>query len=803
MAAAGGSKRSASLVPESLKDPGERIAWLRREIERHNYLYYVEARPEISDRDFDRLMQELIELERQHPELVTPDSPTQRVGGAPISSFRRVRHRIPMLSIDNTYSPAELRKFDADVRKALGPTAVVEYMVELKIDGVSLALIYKQGVLETAATRGDGEVGDDVTHNVKTIAAIPLRLRTEQPPPLVEVRGEVYMTRAELARINAEQVRQGLEPYKNARNLTAGTLKLLDPKLAAQRKMLFFAYATGVTEGVTIRTQAELFETFRQWGLPVNPYARLCRSIEEVIAYCQEWSKKRRELPYDIDGMVIKVNDFAQRERLGSTSRAPRWARAYKFEAEQAVSRLGAVEFSVGKFGELTPVALFDPPVELAGTTVSRASMHNAAWIDEKDVRIGDTVVIEKAGEIIPQVVEVLKQERTGAEKPIVWPVKCPRCGGPVERQDSGTSYNYVCANTALCPAQLAKRIVAFAQRTHMDIEGLGERVAEQLVDAGLVRFVTDLYRLRKEQIVKLERFADKSADNLIQAIAASKERGLARLLAALSIYSVGDSMAEELAAVFPSLEAIAQASEEELARVKGFGPKRARFVRQYFDSEVGRKILADLQAFGVRTTADRPRSAAVAQPLAGKTVVITGTLRHFDRAAAEAAVRAAGGHPASSVSKKTDFVVVGENPGSKRDKALELGVPLLNEEEFLRLLQGTVSTADPFPDAKENAASGSPDSVHPIPPADDRATLKRAADATVATSKKSSDATSTVPSDDSSTSGVSPLPSSMPPAVTPDPSTGTKTAAAPSSPSRRATSRSAKKPSSGRDLFS
>ncbi|MEJ5276691.1 MAG: NAD-dependent DNA ligase LigA, partial [Thermogemmata sp.] len=691
MAASQSSAKGSSRVsqPTAASDPAERIAQLRREIERHNYLYYVEARPEISDREFDRLMAELIELERQHPELVTPDSPSQRVGGAPISGFRKVRHAVPMLSIDNTYSAAELRKFDADVRKALGPAAVVEYMVELKIDGVSLSLLYVEGKLEVAATRGDGEIGDDVTHNVKTIAAIPLRLRTDHPPRRIEVRGEVYMTRAELARINAEQVRQGLEPFKNARNLTAGTLKLLDPQLAAQRKMLFFAYATGLVEGVTLRSQQELFAVFRQWGLPVNPHARLCRTIEEVIAYCQEWATKRRELPYDIDGMVIKVNDFAQREVLGATSRAPRWAKAYKFEAEQAVSRIGAVEFSVGKFGELTPVALFDPPVELAGTTVSRASMHNAAWVEEKDVRIGDTVVIEKAGEIIPQVVEVLREQRTGAERPIVWPQKCPRCGGPVEREDSGTSYNYVCANTALCPAQLAKRIVAFARRTHMDIDGLGERVAEQLVDAGLVRSVTDLYRLRKEQVVKLERFADKSAENLIQAIAASKERGLARLLAALSIYSVGDSLAEELAAAFPSLEAIAAASEDELARVKGFGPKRASFVRQYFDSPEGRKILADLQTFGVRTTADaRPAASRQASPLAGKTVVITGTLQAMDRASAEQAVRAAGGHPSSSVSRKTDFVVVGANPGSKRDKALELGIPLLSEEEFLRLLQ-------------------------------------------------------------------------------------------------------------------
>ncbi len=678
--------RSSASPPKAVV---ERVAQLRREIDHHNYLYYVEARPIISDREFDRLMQELIELERQYPELVTPDSPTQRVGGAPISGFRKVTHRIPMLSIDNTYSAAELRKFDADVRKALGGGPVA-YMAELKIDGVSLSLTYVDGQLQTAATRGDGEIGDDVTHNVKTIAAIPLRLRTDTPPPLFEVRGEVYMTRGELARINAEQVRQGLEPFKNARNLTAGTLKLLDPKQAAGRRMLFFAYAAGVVEGIVIRTQQELFEVFRRFGLPVNPHARLCPNIEAVIEYCQHWERHRRELPYDIDGVVVKVNDFAQRERLGSTSRAPRWARAYKFEAEQAVSRIGAVEFSVGKFGELTPVAVFDPPVELAGTTVSRASMHNAAWVAEKDVRIGDAVVIEKAGEIIPQVVEVLKEERRGDEQPIVWPSRCPRCGGPVEKQEGLVSYNYVCANTALCPAQLVQRIVAFARRTHMDIDGLGEKVAEQLVDAGLVRRVTDLYRLRPEQLLKLERFAEKSAANLIAAIAASKQRSLARVLAALSIYSVGDSMAEALAEAFPSLEAVVRASVEELAQVKGFGPKRAQFVREYFDSPEGQAIVADLRAFGIAAAAaPSPKPPAGPLPLAGKTVVVTGTLQRFDRAEAEAAIRAAGGHPSSSVSRKTSFVVVGENPGSKRDKAIELGIPLLTEEEFVRLLAG------------------------------------------------------------------------------------------------------------------
>jgi DNA ligase (NAD+) len=667
--------------------PADRAAELRKEIDHHNHLYYVEAAPVISDREFDRLLQELIDLEKKHPELVTPDSPTQRVGGAPIPGFVEVAHKIPMLSIDNSYDEADLRKFDADVRKALPGGAKVEYVVELKIDGVSMSITYENGLLARAVTRGSGEVGADVTHNIKTIAAVPLRLDGKNPPKVFEARGEVYMTRAELARLNAERVARGEKPYENTRNTTAGTLKLLDPKECAKRKLSIFAYGTGATDGLKLKTQAELLDTLKKFGFPVNPHTKLCQTMDEVIAYCREWDEKRGEMPYDLDGMVIKVNDFDQRERIGYTAKVPKWAKAYKYEAEQGICKLTGVEFSIGKFGELTPVALFDPPVRLANTNVGRASMHNASWVANMDVRYGDTVVVEKKGEIIPQVVSVVTESRTGKEKPITWPERCPFCGGPVIKEETANSYNFICDNPALCPGQLGKRVEGFARRTRMDIEGLGREVAIQLVDSGLVKSIPDLYRLTKKQLLTLEKFADTKAQKLLDGIAASKDRGLARLIAALSIYSVGESMAEALADEFPSLDAIIAAKPEELARVKGFGPKRAQFVREYFDSDIGRRTAKELKELGLKTTQDKKAAPAGGLPLAGKTVVVTGTLVNYDRVGIENAIKDAGGKASGSVSKKTDYVLVGDKPGSKYDKAKELGVKIIDEAEFQKLI--------------------------------------------------------------------------------------------------------------------
>ncbi|HJZ55483.1 MAG TPA: NAD-dependent DNA ligase LigA [Gemmataceae bacterium] len=667
--------------------PAERAAELRKTIDHHNHLYYVEAAPVISDREFDRLLEELQKIEKAHPELVTPDSPTQRVGGAPIAGFVQVTHRVPMLSIDNSYNPDDLRKFDADVKKILGPGVAYTYTVELKIDGVSISMVYENGRLAVGATRGRGDVGDDVTHNLKTIGSVPLRLATDKPPKLFEVRGEIYMTRAELVRINRQRVADGEKPYENTRNLTAGTLKLLDPKECAKRKLSLFAYGVGAMEGLDIQTQVGLFDTLKKFGFPVEPHEKHCHTIDEVIAYCLEWDEKRHDLPYDTDGMVIKVNEFAHRPRLGATAKVPRWVKAYKFEAEQALSKVGDVEFSVGKFGELTPVALFDPPVRLAGTTVSRASMHNASWVEERDVRYGDTVAVEKKGEIIPQVVSVVKEARTGKERKIVWPQKCPVCKGPVEKQETANSYGYYCMNVGVCPAQLAKRLISYARRERMDIDGLGEEVAKQLVDSGLVKSVTDLYRLTKKQLLALEGFADLKAQNLLDGVERSKGRGLARLLAGLSIYMVAETMADALADGFPTMDELLAATEEEIATVKGFGPKRAKFVYDFFHSPAGEKLVQEFRELGVKLTQDKKAAPAGGLVLAGKTVVVTGTLVGYDRAGIESLIKSLGGTAAGSVSKKTSYVVAGEKAGSKLDKAKELGVPVLTEDEFNKLI--------------------------------------------------------------------------------------------------------------------
>jgi DNA ligase (NAD+) len=667
--------------------PAQRAAELRKTIDHHNHLYYVEAAPVISDREFDRLLEELTQIEKKHPQLVTPDSPTQRVGGAPIEGFVQVTHRVPMLSIDNSYNPDDLRKFDADVKKGLGPGVAYSYTVELKIDGVSISLTYENGRLAVGATRGRGDVGDDVTHNLRTIGSVPLRLDTDKPPKLFEVRGEIYMTRAELVRINQQRTADGEKPYENTRNLTAGTLKLLDPKECAKRKLSLFAYGIGATEGIDLKTQVELFDTLRRFAFPTEPHLKHCQTIDEVIAYCLEWDEKRHDLPYDTDGMVIKVNEFAHRPRLGATAKVPRWVKAYKFEAEQALSKLGGVEFSVGKFGELTPVALFDPPVRLAGTTVSRASMHNASWVEERDVRYGDTVAVEKKGEIIPQVVSVVTEARTGKEKKIVWPEKCPACGGVVERQETANSYGYYCMNVGVCPAQLAKRLISYARRERMDIDGVGEEVAKQLVDSGLVKSVTDLYRLTKKQLLTLEKFADLKAQNLLDGVERSKDRGLARLLAGLSIFMVGETMAEALAEALPSMDELLAASEEEISKVKGFGPKRAKFVYDFFHSPNGEKLVQDFRELGVKLTQDKKAIPAGGLPLSGKTLVVTGTLPTYERADIETLIKSLGGKVAGSVSKKTDYVVAGEKAGSKLDKAKELGVAVLTEDEFNKLI--------------------------------------------------------------------------------------------------------------------
>jgi DNA ligase (NAD+) len=668
-----------------MPSPAKRVAELRRQIDRHNHLYYVEAKPEISDREFDRLLEELRGLETAYPELVTLDSPTQRVGGEPIGGFRTVTHREPMLSIDNTYNADQLREWDRTTRKQLGGEPVT-YVVELKIDGVACSLTYENGGLTVGATRGDGLRGDDVTHNIRTINEVPLHLHADDPPALFEVRGEVYMTRAELVRINRERVAAGEEPYANPRNTAAGTLKLLDPKLTAKRRLRMFCYALGATDGITVKTHVGSLHLLKRFGFPVNPNIETCPDIEAVIAYCQTWAEKRHDLPYETDGMVVKVDDFGQRRRLGFTSKFPRWTRAFKFAAEQAVTKLAMIEVQVGRTGKLTPVAHFDPPVRLAGTTVSRATLHNADEIARKDIRVGDTVVVEKAGEIIPQVVRVEAEVRTGQEKAFHFPKTCPVCGSPTKRE-VGSPFVYCSAPRDKCQGQAKRQVLQFARRDAMDIEGLGKALVDQLVDGGLVKELPDIYQLTKEQLLDLERMGEKSADNLLQGIRESKDRGLSRLLAGLGIPMVADSMADELAQAFGNVDDLMNATEERLAQVEGIGPERARRIHEYFQAQAGRQLITEFKELGLKLTEEKRKAPAGSADLTGKTVVVTGSLEHYQREEVEALIRKLGGKPAGSVSKKTDFVVAGAKAGGKLDKAKQLGVRVLTEAEFQKMI--------------------------------------------------------------------------------------------------------------------
>jgi DNA ligase (NAD+) len=663
----------------------QRIDELRRLIEHHNYLYYVEAKTEISDREFDKLLEELKDIETKHPELITPDSPTQRVGGQPIERFKSVRHRQPMLSIDNTYSADELREFDRRVRKLVTGEAAT-YVVELKIDGVAINLTYEDGKLTVGATRGDGEMGDDVTHNLKTIRGLPLTLRAKTSPPMVEVRGEVYMTRAELARINRDRQEKGLELYANPRNTTAGTLKLLDPRQCAERHLQLFAYGLGAVEGVLLPTQSEALKLLRTWGFPVNPHIQSFDSMDAVIEYCNSWVDKRNELPYETDGMVIKVDSFDQHRRLGATSKSPRWVVAFKFAAEQALTRLVSIEVDIGKRGNITPVAHLEP-VKLAGTTVSRASLHNADFIKNKDIRVNDMVVVEKAGEIIPYIVRSEPAARSGKESVFHFPKTCPRCGSAVVR-DEGSAF-YRCTNGSNCAGQLRRQLRSYASRSAMDIEGLGEKIIDQLVDAGLVKSIPDLYRLTTQQLTELERMGEKSAQNLVDGLGSSKDRGLARLLAGLAIEHVGVSVADLLANEFKKMDALREATEDRLTRIEGIGPIMAKDIHAYFQTEKARQTIAELKKLGLKLTQDAKQTPAGLDGavLSGKSFVVTGTLQRYGREDIEALIRSLGGKPSGSVSKKTSYLVAGESAGSKLEKAKALGVPVLSEEEFEKLI--------------------------------------------------------------------------------------------------------------------
>ncbi len=665
----------------------QEIERLRQEIRRHDYLYYVLAQPEITDYEYDQLMKRLEELEQQYPEFITPDSPTQRVAGEPTKEFPVVHHRKPMLSLANTYNEEEVRDFDRRVRSLLSPGEPYEYVCELKIDGVAMSLLYENGILVRGATRGDGERGDDVTNNVKTIRAIPLKIEAEEPYlQNLEVRGEVYLQREALDQLNQERIANGEPPFANPRNAAAGSLKLQDPKEVAKRPLKMFCYYLDPLEpNHPIKTQLQVLKTLEKLRFPVNPNYRLCKNIDEVVAFWEEWTEKRESLPYDIDGIVVKINSLEQQERLGATAKSPRWAIAFKFPAEQALTQLLAIEWQVGRTGMVTPVAILKP-VKLLGTVVSRATLHNVDEIRRLDVRVGDFVVLQKGGDVIPKIVRVVKEKRSPDLKPTVPPTHCPVCGSPLVRYPGEVAL--YCENIT-CPAQVARKIQHFASRRAMDIEGLGEKVVQLLLRHHLIQDYGDLYYLKQEDIARLEGMGDKSAENLIRAIEDSKHRPLARLIFALGIRYVGEGAARLLATHFHSLDALMQASMETIEGIEGIGSKTARSVKDFFANPINQKVLQKLRQAGVQFEEAGEITETVDERFYQKTFVFTGALERFSRDQAKALVEARGGIVSNSVSRKTDYLVVGKDPGSKLQKAQQLGVTILREEEFYQMLEG------------------------------------------------------------------------------------------------------------------
>ncbi len=668
----------AGALPEAVRS---HLQALKSEIERHNRLYYQEAVPEVSDLEYDALMREIQDIEREYPQLAAPDSPTQRVGGAPTDGFQTVVHSMPMLSIDNTYNEKELAQFDARVRKGL-EDAAPQYLVELKLDGLSMSLRYEEGVLVRAATRGDGVRGDDVTENVRTIRSLPARL--SDAPAVLEVRGEVYMTYAELDRINREREAEDLEPFRNPRNTAAGTLKLLDSREVARRRLDIFVYEMVLSSDALPPTHEHTLKLLTHFGLPVNPYWTLCDDIDSVTKVCDEWHERRFSLEYATDGMVIKVNRRDQRDRLGATSKAPRWIIAYKFPAEIARTRLCEIVVQVGKSGALTPVAELEP-VPLAGTVVKRATLHNFEDLAQKDLRPGDLVEVQKAGEIIPQVLRFVPEERPSGADAFPVPTNCPACQSAVHKDPDAAILR--CLNIA-CPAQIRGRLEHFASRKAMDIEGLGPALVEQLVDKGLVSDPSDLYQLNREKLIGMERMGDKSAENLLAAVETSKSRPLARLLFGLGIRHVGSRTAEVLADHFHTMDALMVAGTDLLTTLSDIGEVVAESIREFFAVKENKSLILRLREAGV-SLADAVEEGNVRpQPLLGLVFVATGSLQNYSRDSIEAHIKSLGGKTSGSVSKKTDYVIAGAEAGSKLEKARTLGVPVLTEEEFEALLR-------------------------------------------------------------------------------------------------------------------
>ncbi len=654
----------------------DRLQELRRLIVEAGYNYYGLDNPSMTDAEYDALMKELLAIEAKYPDWITPDSPSQRVGGVVLKEFAKVRHPEPLLSLDNAFDAGDLREFDRRVRMA---AADPEYVVELKIDGLTVALTYEDGLLVRGATRGDGEVGEDITTNVKTIASIPLRLR--ENVSRLDVRGEGYMSKVSFLRLNQAREEEGQPAFANPRNAAAGSLRQLNSGITADRKLGYFAYQVLGMEDLPIEHQTDVLTYLKDQGLPVNPEYRLFANIEDLVDYCARMAGERHRFSYDIDGLVIKVNSLRQQRELGFTAKSPRWAIAYKFPAEQVETVVENIVVRVGRTGVITPTAYLTP-VPVAGSTVSRATLHNEDYIREKDIRIGDHVLIQKAGDVIPEVVKVLPEKRTGHERIFRMPAECPECRGPVVRED-GEAAHRCCGIT--CPARRRETIIHFVSRDAMNIEGLGPAVVQQLLDADLIKDAAGLYSLRFEDLVKLERMGKKSVENLLQAIEVSKQRGLAPLIFALGIRHVGEKAGKILAQTFGSMDKLQAAKFEDLQGIPDIGPAMAASIVRFFQQDSTLEFLTELRVAGLEMTAKLSGKPAL---LAGKTIVVTGTLQKWDRHQIEALIEEYGGKSAGSVSKKTAFVIAGDKAGSKLTKARELGIPVLDEGEFARLLE-------------------------------------------------------------------------------------------------------------------
>ena len=660
----------------------KRAEELRQEINYHNYRYYVLDQPVVSDAQYDKLLRELQQIESEHPELITPDSPTQRVGAAPLSEFGQVRHKIPMTSMDNAFDDGEAREWDQRVRKSLEIEGDVAYTAEPKFDGTSVSLRYEDGVLTQAGTRGDGSTGEDVTVNVRTIKTVPLHLQGKGWPTVVEVRGEVVIPKKDFERLNAEQLKQGAKIFANPRNAAAGSLRQLDPRITASRPLSFFPWGLGEFSEPVARRYSEVSKQLRDWGFRVTEFLRMVKGADECLQYHQEILAKRDKLPFEIDGVVYKVDDLRARDQLGYTARAPRWAIAHKFPAHEENTVVEDIMASVGRTGVVTPVAVLKP-VQVSGVTVTHATLHNQDEVERKDVRIGDTVIVRRAGDVIPEVVGVIREKRPRGTKPWHMPKKCPVCDSEVIREEEEAAHR--CMGGLVCSAQRMGAILHFASRHAMDIEGLGDKLVQQLVEKGMVKTVADIYRLEKDELADLERMAEKSAQNLLDQIEKSKSTTLARFLHALGVPQVGEATAQLLADQFGSIDDIMDADRETLEQIHGIGPAMAEDISSFFHEKHNRAVIRDLLKAGIRW----PKSARIKKStaLTGKTFVLTGGLSTMTRDEARRKLQDLGAKVVGSVSKRTDYVIVGEEPGSKADKAKELGVTMLDEKEFLKML--------------------------------------------------------------------------------------------------------------------